>query len=222
MDRELIVLYDNQASRGLEGAWGFSCLITPDILFDTGGGADMLRRNADALGVDLGRVRKLVVSHDHGDHSGGLDVLGEMGEVEVYLLPSFSGRLRRWIGSFPQAVVREVNGPTEIAPGVMTNGGLGRSPREQSLLIMGAGITVITGCAHPGMAEILSDASRWGRVTGLVGGFHDFSDLGLLRGLDLVVPCHCTKAKTAILETFPQAVRCGVGLRLSLEENNID
>ncbi|MFP4169687.1 MAG: MBL fold metallo-hydrolase [Methanomassiliicoccales archaeon] len=216
MDRELVVLYDNDAPQGLESAWGFSCMITPDILFDTGGDAGLLGRNAETLGVDLGQVGKVVISHDHGDHAGGMGILEEMGEVEVYLLPSFARRLREQVRRYPNAALREVNGPAEIAPGVMTNGGLGRSLKEQSLLVGEGDITVVTGCAHPGVGHILADASRWGRVNGLIGGLHGFSDLERLDSLDLVVPCHCTRMKSQILERFSQATPCQVGLRVTL------
>ena len=41
------------------------------ILFDTGPTA-MITRNAAALGVDIGSVDRIVLSHGHYDHTGGL------------------------------------------------------------------------------------------------------------------------------------------------------
>ncbi len=41
-------------------------------LFDTGMTGKVLLHNAAALGVDLGRLDHVVVSHGHPDHYGGL------------------------------------------------------------------------------------------------------------------------------------------------------
>lgn len=69
------------------GEWGFSALINADgmnILLDTGAGYGILN-NAELLGVDLSKIDKLVISHAHFDHTGGLrKVLRKIGkEVEV-------------------------------------------------------------------------------------------------------------------------------------------
>jgi 7,8-dihydropterin-6-yl-methyl-4-(beta-D-ribofuranosyl)aminobenzene 5'-phosphate synthase len=42
-------------------------------LFDTGMTGPVLTHNADALGVDLGSVDHVVISHGHPDHYGGLE-----------------------------------------------------------------------------------------------------------------------------------------------------
>lgn len=56
------------------GEWGQSLLVEADgqkILFDTGPTA-MISSNAAALGVDIGSVDRIVLSHGHYDHTGGL------------------------------------------------------------------------------------------------------------------------------------------------------
>jgi 7,8-dihydropterin-6-yl-methyl-4-(beta-D-ribofuranosyl)aminobenzene 5'-phosphate synthase len=58
----------------ITGEWGQSLLVEADgqkILFDTGPTA-MISGNASALGVDLGSVDRIVLSHGHYDHTGGL------------------------------------------------------------------------------------------------------------------------------------------------------
>ena len=57
------------------GEWGFSALVEADahrILFDTGLRPDTVLLNAKSLGIDLTDVEEVVLSHNHGDHTGGL------------------------------------------------------------------------------------------------------------------------------------------------------
>jgi len=60
---------------------GVSMLIEVDkqkILFDTGQSGEVLLRNAATMGIDLSQVDKLVLSHGHYDHTGGLRSLGKI------------------------------------------------------------------------------------------------------------------------------------------------
>ena len=57
------------------GEWGFAALVEVDdrtVLFDAGARPRTVLDNARALGIDLGRVDTVVLSHHHGDHVGGL------------------------------------------------------------------------------------------------------------------------------------------------------
>ncbi len=88
----ITVLVDNMAGGGpLLGEWGAAFLIKTDkeqFLFDTGGGRVLLG-NARALGVDLSKTRAVVISHEHGDHTLGLDsALRASGRVDLYLHPA--------------------------------------------------------------------------------------------------------------------------------------
>jgi len=58
--------------------WGFSALIQvrgKRILFDTGNNSEIFAHNLRAKGIDLTRLDFAVMSHRHGDHTGGLDYL---------------------------------------------------------------------------------------------------------------------------------------------------
>lgn len=80
---------------------------------------------------------------------------------------------------------------------------------------------MITGCAHPGLSDLLNAASSLGNINGAIGGFHDFSKLETLEELELVSPCHCTRRKEKIERKYPgKYVKCGVGLVIDYEKNN--
>ena len=72
----LTVLYDNYPfDASCATGWGFSALVEGvgrTILFDTGAEAAAFQRNADRLKVNLETVDLIFISHDHGDHTGGL------------------------------------------------------------------------------------------------------------------------------------------------------
>jgi 7,8-dihydropterin-6-yl-methyl-4-(beta-D-ribofuranosyl)aminobenzene 5'-phosphate synthase len=73
------ILYDAFGPpSALQKDWGFAALIEYGgrrILFDTGNDAAIFARNVEQLGVDLTRLDAVVISHRHGDHTTGLEVL---------------------------------------------------------------------------------------------------------------------------------------------------
>jgi 7,8-dihydropterin-6-yl-methyl-4-(beta-D-ribofuranosyl)aminobenzene 5'-phosphate synthase len=61
-------------SKGI-GEWGFSALVEADghlVLFDTGARPETVLNNARELKIDLSGVTDAILSHHHGDHTGGL------------------------------------------------------------------------------------------------------------------------------------------------------
>jgi len=75
MRLRITTLSENTANMGdFLAEWGLSFLVETEketILFDTGKSITT-SHNARALGIDLSRVDKIVLSHGHSDHSGGL------------------------------------------------------------------------------------------------------------------------------------------------------
>jgi 7,8-dihydropterin-6-yl-methyl-4-(beta-D-ribofuranosyl)aminobenzene 5'-phosphate synthase len=73
------VLYDAfGAASGLRKDWGFAALVEYGgrrVLFDTGNDAGVFAANVKELGVDLTRLDAVVISHRHGDHTTGLEVV---------------------------------------------------------------------------------------------------------------------------------------------------
>ena len=72
---EVVILSTMLTDRAGMGEWGFSALVEADghrLLFDTGARPETVLRNAHELKVDLGGVTEVILSHHHGDHTGGL------------------------------------------------------------------------------------------------------------------------------------------------------
>src|SRR4029079_18855222 len=70
----ITILSTMLADRGV-GEWGFAALVEADgrrILYDTGNRPETVLNNARELGIDLSTVTDVVLSHHHGDHTGGL------------------------------------------------------------------------------------------------------------------------------------------------------
>jgi 7,8-dihydropterin-6-yl-methyl-4-(beta-D-ribofuranosyl)aminobenzene 5'-phosphate synthase len=205
----ITVLYDNTAARpDCRADWGFACLVEgteKTILFDTGTKADVFAANVGALGVDLSRVDALVISHPHGDHTGGLEVAlkGRTG-LPVFLpfgTPSALAETLR----LAEASVVVPEGPADIGRDALVTGPVGGRIPEQALVVRRPeGLVVLTGCSHPGIVAIVEKAKQvaGGKVLVVLGGFHllDHSDeavAGIVTrfqelGVEKVGATHCT------------------------------
>lgn len=127
------------------------------------------------------------------------------------MLKYFSTHLKKEIKY--RANLFEVLKSEEICEDVYTTGELGKDIKEQSIILETAnGLIVITGCAHPGTREILNVASNYGKVHGLIGGFHGFKEFYLISDISFIMPCHCTRYKKELANIFPQKyIENGIG-----------
>ncbi|MDD4986277.1 MAG: MBL fold metallo-hydrolase [Dehalococcoidales bacterium] len=139
----ITTLSENTAGPGnFLGEWGLSILIESKglkLLLDCGQSISAVH-NADILGVDLGKIDKVILSHGHYDHTGGLrPVLSRMKKgIEIIAHPDVwaakyarrPGRADRYIG-IPYrrneleslgACFKEEKGPIRITDAVMTSG----------------------------------------------------------------------------------------------------
>ncbi len=206
----ITIVYDNRSiAEHLHSGWGFACIVDgedmPRILFDTSGDGRALLDNMEQLGFDPGGIDVVFISHGHLDHTGGLkDFVSRNTEAAIFVPASMQQHIRG-----PR--VTPVKQGIRVCDRVYSTGEL--AGIEQSLVLdSGQGLAVVTGCSHPGLGAILDEASRLGEVRAVLGGFHGFRDLDLLRDLDLICPCHCTQHLSQIERLYPtKSVQCGVG-----------
>jgi 7,8-dihydropterin-6-yl-methyl-4-(beta-D-ribofuranosyl)aminobenzene 5'-phosphate synthase len=215
---------------GLETSWGFAAVIeTPahTVLFDTGGNGTILLANMERLGIEPERIEAVVLSHIHADHTGGLERLVERNaHVTVYLPatfpPSFTAAVKaRGIRVETVGARRHLLGP------FYSTGEMGSDIKEQALIIdTAAGLIVMTGCAHPQVAEMAATARAYlgKEIDLLMGGFHmGGMTYGEIRrvmnelkrlGVRKVAPSHCTgdRATAAFQEAWgPHCIAGGCG-----------
>jgi len=202
------ILYDNRALPGYQADWGFSCLLTgrETTLFDTGASPSVLERNMTRAGVRPETIDRIVISHDHWDHTGGLPYISARNaSASVFILPSFGQEVRAHCG---ELAVEEVDSPRELSPELVTTGPVAGAVPEQALGLRTAeGLLVLTGCAHPGVDALIEAVRAFGPVCGVLGGFHGFARLEALAGIPLLAPCHCTQRLDEIAARFPETYR---------------
>ncbi len=231
----ITILYDNYAcDTTLQTDHGFACLIEgvgPPILFDTGGNGVLFMENLKRLKKDPDPVETIFISHRHYDHTGGMfRFLEANAAVTIYVPASAASSYGSISGQFGSRVV-PVDGPERVHDRAMSTGEMTSAIiSEQSLLIpTNRGTVVVTGCAHPGIANTVR---RAGELTDqgvvlAVGGFHLVSEaedriqqvISRLQdmGVRYIAPSHCTGQDAIRLfeDAFGKGfIRSGVGRRI--------
>jgi len=229
----LTIVFDNNAwDPRLQTGWGFAAWLEyggQTVLFGTGADGAALLGNMATLALDPKAIDVVILSHNHGDHTGGLaGLLVVNRQVTVYLPQAFPASFKEGVRA-KGAVVVEVDDPLEILPGLWSTGQMGTSIVEQALVAKTAeGLVVLTGCAHPGVDKMAARAKKLGQgeIALAVGGFHlggasrgrvqeiitEFRRLGVQQ----VAPCHCTgdQAKELLRQAFGEGyLAVGAGWR---------
>jgi 7,8-dihydropterin-6-yl-methyl-4-(beta-D-ribofuranosyl)aminobenzene 5'-phosphate synthase len=150
------------------------------ILFDTGGETASLVQNLEELGLDVGAIDAIVLSHSEPDHVSDLTDLLKAAEMKPKIyVPAAAGEATSLRN--PGATVVAVAKPTRVLPDAWLVGSIqldtdGETFDEQALVLdRPDGLVVIVGCSHPGIAEVVQQVKEvFGhqRIKLVAGGIH--------------------------------------------------
>jgi len=200
------IVFDNyEAHENLESFWGFSCLIEDYFLFDTGSNGRALVRNMAKMGFDLNALKYLFISHPHWDHICGIDSVVDVNRKMSLILPNSLSQLYiRDLKTLSRETKIITNEPAKLF-GTFYSTGVMEPIGEQSLVIdEGEFSIVITGCAHPGIVNIVKRAINMLNkpVLYALGGFHlmrsdEEEIISVVKelktlGVEYVTPTHCS------------------------------
>jgi len=176
------IVFDKKTiDKNLYTGWGISFLIDNSILFDTGENGNWLLHNINKLNIDVNQLEAIVISHNHWDHVNGLwEILKRKKNFKVYSCPNFGIEFEKKVKSLGGIII-ENKDVSEIEQNIYVTGEItgeyaGHFMPEQSLVVKTkSGITVITGCSHPGIIKILEKVKEKFPQEDLYfvfGGFH--------------------------------------------------
>lgn len=192
---KITILCNDLAKSGFFAEHGLSLLIDDETIFDTGT-SDVAVKNAEKLGVNFSKVKRIFISHGHYDHIGGLpNILAKTGKVDLYLhkkaiMPKYSGERfagfsYKWKDIEKMANVHLLDGDTDadgftilndvqtveenIDPNFKVNGRHDLFEDEINLI---KDEILITGCAHRGIENIFQKAIEKHEIKMIIGGFH--------------------------------------------------
>ena len=181
-----------------ENAAGFSALLETEaldgsvrcLLFDTGWNPDWMDRRFAEEGIDRllqeGKIEALIVSHEHFDHFWGIgSTLKHCPDIPIYLPEGFHPAGLAFIqqqGHTGSVITVPTEQPLVLLPGLA----LASFPMSTLLQVHGEnvlyanlqnqGLTMITGCGHGGVLNLLDYARRTfaggEHIHAIYGGLH--------------------------------------------------
>jgi 7,8-dihydropterin-6-yl-methyl-4-(beta-D-ribofuranosyl)aminobenzene 5'-phosphate synthase len=188
------------------GEWGFAAIVEADghrILFDTGARPETVLNNARELKVSLSDIPDVVLSHNHGDHTGGLKTLRQQFPQSFTVLHAGKGityprKPRTFSLDDYTGRVIQYDHPAQIYPGVWLTGPVPRKypernwsgkgqvqtadgwqednlPEDMSLIFNTAqGLVLLSGCGHAGVVNTLEYARETVRKAPLYAAIGGF------------------------------------------------
>jgi 7,8-dihydropterin-6-yl-methyl-4-(beta-D-ribofuranosyl)aminobenzene 5'-phosphate synthase len=207
---DIKIVYDNKCVKeGFLPGFGFAALIYNNLtknflLFDTGGNSKTLIHNISKFKVNISEIIKVIISHNHGDHAGGLDGIYNLNpNIKIYIPIAHQ---KVYQSNFRSANVIGVSDLIEIEPNIFTSGQFGGLyTKEQSLFLKlrTNEIIIMVGCAHPGLEQFILAARELGDIKAIIGGFHGFNKLSYLENVEFIGACHCTQHIDTIKTKYP-------------------
>ena len=210
--KKILILFDETSvEENIRSGHGFSLLIGDDFLFDTGNSGTALFYNMNRLGILPEQIREVFISHVHDDHTGGLwAMLKQKENLTVYGCTQFGEIFEKEVRKLQGKLVN-VQNLQEIANETFSTQPMDSvykgcpMPEHSVILKTENGISVITGCAHPGIVSIVKYAQKNfpnDPIYTVLGGFHLYSEsterivsiANELKsmGVQKVAPAHCT------------------------------
>ena len=203
-----IVFEETQGDEGFLYGQGFSVLIYNHftdsyLLFDTGSDGESLMHNIEKCGLELSDIKKVIISHNHREHTGGLEELYNRNpEIQIYVPIE---NLITYNRKYSKSKVIGLSEFTEIDTNIYSTGQLGTYLKEQALFLKTYEdkIIILVGCAHPGLDEIITMAKSIAPIKAIIGGFHNSRNFINLQGIEIIGACHCTQNLDLIKDKFP-------------------
>jgi 7,8-dihydropterin-6-yl-methyl-4-(beta-D-ribofuranosyl)aminobenzene 5'-phosphate synthase len=248
----ITILYDNTSiADSILPDHGFACLIEAGghtCLFDAGRKPEILLTNVKRMGVDCSRIERVFVSHLHNDHTGGLfDILAKCSKPALCMPVSYPRQKGESFGDQTDkeyaalldclrpfvSALTQYRQPAHWGDSFYTTGVIDTLSYEQAMILpTPKGLIVITGCAHPGIVEIVKQAKKAMNqdVYFVLGGFHllptDSTEVRAiareLRPLTKYIgPCHCTgeTAERIFKDIFKEDyIEVHAGSKLKIDE----
>ncbi len=221
---EINIVVNDVAREGLAAVHGLSLYIVDDdryILFGTGPSPGILKRNAEAMGIDLEMLDAVIVSHEHIAHSGG--VLALPPYTTIYVPRDYPSTLIHKYIEHGYRVI-PVNEVTLLDTGVSIIGPYYGPPNEIVLVVEKEhGLVVFMGCGHAGADKILDDIRRiyGAEISYLVGGLHlaGAPEHIVTRVVDKIaavtrriIPLHCSGgAQDYLAKRYPERLVVAIG-----------
>jgi 7,8-dihydropterin-6-yl-methyl-4-(beta-D-ribofuranosyl)aminobenzene 5'-phosphate synthase len=203
-----VIFNQGEALEGFIPSYGFSVLIYNSssgnyLLFDTGSDGNILIHNLKESGISATDINKVVISHNHQEHVGGLDILYQRNpDIEIYVPVENHVLFNR---KYPMAAVYGIDSYSEIDDNIFVTGQLGNYLKEQALLLKTEdkkGILLV-GCCHPGLKDMFSACHFNGDIKAIFGGLHNTRIFSDFNSLDFIGACHCTTYLDLLEVKFP-------------------
>jgi len=209
------ILFDKEAlDQRFAAGWGVSYLVGEEVLFDAGEKFEHLEKNAHVMGARLDRIKHVVISHDHWDHTGGLwEILRLNPQAAVYVCVNADPEFRARVAAASPRLV-DVKDRCRITGAIYSSGECrvsykGKVVAEQSLVVeRDQAVSILCGCCHPGLVNIIEKVRHTTSksVDCVIGGMHmmeidkrfiAYIAAEAIKNVKRIGPAHCSGQEAA-------------------------